>query len=114
LLWTLESMYKDQLLWDTKDYNFYLNNLYTKIQNIYKTFDIKLSKTSIVSDINTLKTSLAEAYHIPTSQLNNLSTLASWITYIQSQPAWTMTDNWQADQAWTNLINNLPSNLIFN
>lgn len=114
LLWTLESMYKDQLLWDTKDYNFYLNNLYTKIQNIYKTFDIKLSKTSIVSDINTLKTSLAEAYHIPTSQLNNLSTLANWITYIQSQPAWTATDDAQADQAWTNLINNLPSNLIFN
>ena len=114
LLWTLESLYKDQLLWDTKDYNFYINNLYTKIQNLYKTFDIKLSKTSIVSDIQTLKVSLSESYHIPTSQLNNLSTLANWITYIQSQTAWTVSDHEQADQAWTNLINNLPSNLIFN
>ena len=114
LLWTLESIYKAQLLWDTKDYNFYTNNIYSKIQNLYKTFDIKLSKTSIVSDINTLKTSLAEVYHIPTSQLNNLSTLANWITYIQSQAAWTATDDAQADQAWTNLIKNLPSNLIFN
>lgn len=114
LLWTLESLYKDQLLWDTKDYNFYLNNLYTKIQNLYKTFDIKLSKTNIVSDIQALKVSLSESYHIPTSQLNNLNTLANWITYIQSQTAWTLTDNEQVDQAWTKLINNLPSNLIFN
>lgn len=113
LLWTLESLYKDQILWDTKDYNFYLNNIYTKIQNLYKTFDIKLSKTNIVSDIQTLRTSLSEFYHIPTSQLNNLSTLANWITYIQSQPA-SVTDHEQADQARTNLINNLPSNLIFN
>jgi hypothetical protein len=113
LLWTLESLYKDQILWDTKDYNFYLNNIYTKIQNLYKTFDIKLSKTNIVSDIQTLRTSLSESYHIPTSQLNNLSTLANWITYIQSQPA-SVTDHEQADQARTNLINNLPSNLIFN
>ena len=114
LLWTLESLYKDQILWDTKDYNFYLNNLYTKIQNIYKAFDIKLSKTNIISDIQTLKTSLSESYHIPNSQLNNLNTLVNWITYIQSQPASTVADQEQADQAWTNLINNLPSNLIFN
>lgn len=114
LLRTLESMYKDRISWNEKDYNFYKNNLSTKIQNLYKTFDIKSQKSDILSDINNLKSSLDKSYHIPTTQLNNLSTLANWITYIQSKSQWPITDESLVDSSWTNLINALPSNLILN
>lgn len=114
LMWTLESLYKAQVMWDTKEYSFYVNNLSTKIQTLAKSFDVKLSRDSLSSDISSLKVSLESNYHIPSTQLNNLVTLKNWITYIQWQVAWSASDNSQADQAWTSLVNALPSNLIFN
>lgn len=114
LLWTLESLYKDWISGDEKDYNFYKNNLNTKIQNLYKAFDIKSPKSDLLSDIANLKSVLGSTYHIPSTQLDKLSTLANWITYIQNQKLWSITDENLVDESWTKLINNLPSNLILN
>jgi hypothetical protein len=108
----LESIYKAQLLWNTKEYTSYTNNISLKIQEIYKAFNIKYNKWELLSDISNLKTKLGEWYYVPSSKLNNLTTLGNRITYIKNLWAWSNTDESSVDESWSNLMKQLPSNLI--
>lgn len=114
LMWTLESMYKDRISGNQNDYNSLKNNLNSKIQTLAKTFNLNISKWDISTNISEIKKTIWESYHIPSTQINKLTTLSNWISYIQSQNQWSITDPDKIETSWTNLINNLPSNLKFN
>ena len=114
LLWTLESMYKAQLKWNSKEYSYYKNNLNSKIDNIYRQFNIKNEKWDILSNIATLKAKLSEWYYVPSSKLNNLTIVWNRIAYIQNQWLWSITEDDMIDESWNKLMNSLPSNLMFN
>lgn len=114
LMWTLESMYKDRISGNQNDYNSLKNNLNSKIQTLAKTFNLNISKWDISTNISEIKKTIWESYHIPSTQINKLTTLSNWISYIQSQTQWSITDPQKIESSWTNLINNLPSNLKFN
>ncbi len=114
LMWTLESMYKDRISGNQNDYNSLKNNLNSKIQTLAKTFNLNISKWDISTNISEIKKTIWESYHIPSTQINKLTTLSNWISYIQSQNQWSITDPQKIESSWTNLINNLPSNLKFN
>lgn len=114
LMSAFESMYKAWISGNTKDYEYYKNNLNSKIQSLSNTFDTKISKWDILTDTSELKKYIWDHYHIPNTQINKLTTISNWIKYIQSQNAWSNTDQTQVENSWNDLKNNLPSNLKFN
>ena len=112
ILFDLEWLYKNQLLWNSKEYNYYKWSLESKIQKTYKIFNLKYIKEDIILDINILKDQLDNSYHIPSKYIENLETISKWISYIQSIENWSNTNTQEVDQLWENIKTNPPSNLV--
>ncbi len=112
ILFDLEWMYKNQLLWNQKEYNYYKWSLESKIQKIYKLFSLKYNKNDISTNIIELKDQLENSYHIPSKYIDNLETISKWINYIQSIENWSNTNTEELDQLWNNIKTNPPSNLV--
>lgn len=112
ILFELEWMYKNQLLWNQKEYNYSKWSLESKIQKTYKLFNLSYSKEDIISNIISLKEQLEMRYHIPSKYISNLEILSRRINYIQSLDNWSNTNIEEVGQLWENIKTNPPSNLV--
>lgn len=113
VLFDLEWLYKNQLLWDQRGFNDYKQSLERKIQKLYKIFKLNYQETSLDNSIIDIKEQLEDTYHIPSKYLLNLDTMLNWIKYIQSLENWSNTNIEEIDQLWDNLKTNPPINLVF-
>ncbi len=112
VLFDLEWLYKNQLLWNQREYNDYKQSIERKIQKLYKIFKLDYTEMSLYNSIKDIKEQLDKSYHIPSKYLSNLDTISNWINYIQSLENWSNTNMEEVDQLWSNLKTNTPSNLV--
>lgn len=113
VLWNIEWIYKSHIAWDTKENNYNQWLLKTRIQKIYKLFDLKYDNgLNLISNINQLKQQLTNKYHIPTKYIENLDIIVKRIQHIQKAAYWSTTNIEQIDQLWNNLETNTPDYLI--
>ena len=61
-----------------------MNQLNTKIQNIYKAFNLKDQSANTKDSITSLISKLDSAYHIPEYQLEKMKVLVNWINYLEA------------------------------
>lgn len=112
LILNLEWMFKNQLLWDQKEYNYYKWLLESTIQKSAKIFNLKTSKDWIVSNIETIKEQLENNHYIPSKYTENLTTIINRINHIQSIENWSNTNKEEVDQLWLKIETNTPKNLV--
>jgi len=79
-----ENMWKAKKMWDLKEYKSWMNQLNTKIQNIYKAFNLKDQSANTKDSITSLISKLDSAYHIPEYQLEKMKVLVNWINYLEA------------------------------
>jgi hypothetical protein len=113
LLSNLEWMFKNQLLWKSKEYNYYKWLLDSRIQKTAKIFGLKTSKEWSITNIQTIKEQLERNYYIPIKYINNLNTIINRLNYIQWLKNWSNTNNEEVDQLWLNIKTNPPTSLVF-
>ena len=112
-LWNIEWIYKWQILWDQSQYDYSQWLLNSRIEKIYKLFDIKYINEDLITNIEYLKNELTNWYHIPVKYTENLETITKRIEYIQWQWYWSNTNIKEVDQLWNDLETNPPSYLVF-
>ncbi len=113
ILFDLEWLYKNQLLWNQEQYDDYKWSLERKIQKLCKIFRLDYQDVSLDIGIIDIKEQLEVSYHIPSKHLLNLEIMSNWIKYIQSVENQLDIDIEEVDQLWNNLKTNPPSNLVF-
>ena len=113
ILYNLEWLFKNQLLWDQKEQNHYRWTLESKIQKIYKIFNINYNnRNTMIENIKNIQEEFTNNYHIPEKYTNNLTIIINRITHIQSIENWSNTNIQEVDQLWNSIKTNPPSNLV--
>jgi len=112
VLWNIQWMFNSYIAWDEKKYNYNKWLLISRIQKIYKLFDIKYQKTNLTNDITTLKQNLLNNYHIPSLYTDNLTTIINRVNYIEKQAYWSNKNITEIEQLWNELETNTPNYLI--
>ena len=112
VMWNIEWIYKSYTAWEDKEYKYNEWLLESRIQKIYKLFDIKYNKNNLIDNIKTLKQKLTSRYNIPSKYTDNLDIIVSRIQYIKTNTYWLTTDIDEINQLWNKLETNPPSNLI--
>ena len=112
LLSNLEWMFKNQLLWNQKDYTYYEWLLESRIQKTVKIFNLKSSKDWIIPNIETIKEQLEKSYYIPIKYTENLTIIVNRLNHIKWIESWSNTNNEEVDQLWLNIETNPPTNLV--
>lgn len=112
VMWNIEWIYKSYTAWEDKEYKYNEWLLESRIQKIYKLFDIKYNKNNLIDNIKTLKQKLTSRYNIPSKYTDNLDIIVSRIQYIKTNTYWLTTNIDEINQSWNKLETNPPSNLI--
>lgn len=117
-----ENMWKAKKMWNIKEYKSWMNQLNTKIQNIYKAFNLKDQTANTKDSITSLITKLDSAYHIPEYQLEKMKVLVNWIDYLEAlEPYKYEAETEDSENAETKVDiesmrsefeKNIPSNLV--